>query len=141
MKFGIESEALLSFVEMKFVRYNYEITDGYVLRFFHKFKRFKSMIHTHPRAFFRILEMERNRHLRELVGSEFGIHILPKPPSRVQKLKSTDCDRGNDTDSDLSHADPELGDDVLPDAGNELWDLMGDFVEAMYATRRTGHPF
>lgn len=140
-KFGFESEALLSSADMETVRRNYEITDGYVLRFFGKFKRFKPMIYTHPKTFFRILQMKRGRHLRELVEAEFGIHIPLKPLCNAQRRESTDSDPGSDTDSDLPHVDPELDDDVLPDIGKDLWDLIGDFIEALYATRRTGHPF
>ena len=138
---AFESEALLSSADMEMVRYNYEVTDGYVLRFFTKFKRFMQIIHTHPRTFFKILQMRRNRPLRELVESEFGIHIPPKPLFRVQKLESTDSAYGNNTDSDLSHVVSELDDDVLPDVDKELWDLICDLTEAMYATRRTGHLF
>ena len=105
------------------------------------FKRFMQMIHTHTRTFFRILQMSRSRPLRELVEVEFGIHIPPKPLSRVQKLESTDSDHGNATDSDVPYAVSELDDDILPDVGNELWDLICDIIEAMYATRRFGHSF
>ena len=143
MKFGIESEALLSFVEMKFVRYNYEITDGYIASFFAKFKQFKTLIHSHPRIFCRRLQRSRNRHFRELVELEFGIQIPPKPLSKVQRLENnrlSDSDRDNDTDSELPDADSELDDGMLPDIGKDLWDLLGNFFKVWYATRWVGHP-
>ena len=132
-KFGLESEALLSSADMEMVRYNYEITDGYVVRFFGKFKRFKQIIHPHPRIFLRILQMRRSRYLRELVEFEFGMHIPSKPLSRMQTLPSTHSDPGNDTDDELPHADFELDDNVFPEIGKDLWDLLGDFIKGMYA--------
>ena len=114
----LESEALLSSAEMTLVRYDYEIADGYIARFFGKFKHFKTIINRHPRIFFRRLQRMRNRHFRELVEFEFGIRIPPKPLSRVQRLENnrlSDSDPDNDKDSELPRADSELENNRLSD--------------------------
>ena len=140
----LESEALLNSAEMSIVYYNYEIADGYIARFLGKFKQFKTMNHEHPRVLFRRLQRKRNHHFRELFEFEFGIQIPPKPLPRVQRLENnrlSDSDPDSDQDSKFPDVNFELEDGILPDIGKDLWDLLGDFTKAWYATRRTGHPF
>ena len=127
------------------------------------------MNHWRPRVLLSRLQRERNRQFREAFEFEFGVEIPPKVSSKGQMRLSdseSENERGDtsvdsklkdgvvpEIDFDLeSHSesgsepndngtDCELDDGILPDIGKDLWDLLRNFTEAWYATRRGRHPF
>ena len=164
----LESEELLNSKEIRTVHFDYEIAGGYIARFLGKFKRFKAMNHGHPRVLLSRFQRRRNCQFREAFESEFGIEIPPKFSSRGQmRLSDSEsenerCDTNvnsklkdgvvREIDFDLeSHSesgsepndngtDCELEDGILNDIDKDLWNLLGDFSEALYTRCRIGPP-
>ena len=132
--FAFESEALLSSAEISTVHYNYEVTDGYIARFFGKFKRFKTMNNGHPLVLLKRLQMRSNRSFRQVFESEFGINIPSWQKFKAQMFTNgriLDCEM----DSELSDidSDSEFEDGILPKVPVDLWNLLSDFCGALYA--------
>ena len=119
---------------MSTVHYTYEVADGYIARFFGMFKRFKTMSHGHPKVLLRRLQMRKNHIFRQVFESEFGINI---PSGQTFKVRRFTNGRLPDSelDSELSDidSDSELDDGILPKVPVDLWNLLRDFNEALYA--------
>ena len=119
---------------MSTVHSNYEVADGYIARFFGKFKRFKTMTHGHPKVLLRRLQMRKNRNFRQVFESEFGINIPSGQQFKVQRLTNSRLP-DSELDSELSDidSDSEFEDGILPKAPVDLWNLLSGFSEALYA--------
>ena len=119
---------------MSTVHYNYEVADGYIARFFGKFKRFKTMTHGHPKVLLRRLQMRKNRNFRQVFESEFGINIPSGQKFKVQRFTNGRLP-DSELDSELSDidSDSEFEDGILPKVPVDLWNLLSDFSEALYA--------
>ena len=78
--------------------------------------------------------MRSNRSFRQVFESEFGINI----PSG-KKVKGQRFTNGRLPDSELDSelydidSDSELDDGILPKVPVDLWNLLSDFNEALYA--------
>lgn len=132
--FAFESEALLSSAEMSTVHYNYELADGYIARFFGKFKTFKTMNHEHPTVLLGRLQMRKNRNFRQVFESEFGINIPSGQKFKVRRFTNGRLP-DSELDSELSDidSDSEFEDGILPKVPVDLWNLLSGFSEALYA--------